>query len=72
MKTLTDQQVAERLILLYELKHEIERERKSAMNAPDDEYKEGYKKAMTNVLAIINEEIRITNQHGDPTIKVQP
>lgn len=70
MKTLTDQQVAERLECLKELKEEMEFTRKAAMVAPEDEYKEGYKKAMTNMFAILNETIRITSQHGDPTIKV--
>lgn len=70
MKTLTDQQVAERLECLNELKIEMETSRKIAMLAPENEYKEGYKLAMTNVFAILNETIRITSQHGDPTIKV--
>ena len=72
MKTLTDEQVAERLECLKELKAEMEISRKYAMLAPEDEFKEGYKKAMTNTFAIINETIRITSQHGDPTIKAQP
>lgn len=70
MKILTDQQVAERLEALNELKIEMEFTRKAAMLAYEDEFKEGYMKAMTNVFAIINETIRITSQHGDPTIKV--
>ena len=70
MKILTDLQVIERLECLNELKMEMEFTRKVAMLAPDDEYKEGYKKAMTNVFAIINETIRITSQHGDSRIKV--
>jgi len=70
MKILTNQQVAERLECLNELKAEMEISRKYAMLAPEDEYKQGYKKATTNFFAILNETIRITSQHGDPTIKV--
>jgi len=65
---MTIEQSKERLIALEKLKIELDRSRKIAMLAPDDDYKQGYMKAMSNVFAIVNEEIRITEQLGNPEI----
>lgn len=59
----------EKINVLTKILDDVNKIKDDARLAPECDFKHGHLKALTNVLSIVNEEIRITKQNGDPTIK---